>query len=61
MRGKTSAPAIVAREACRRVHNYLTSADDPGPPAELVQAPRRTRFGDALIARSSVPNRQGDT
>jgi Toastrack DUF4097 len=44
-----------------RVHNTLTPTDDPGPSAETVQVRARTSFGDVLIARSSVPNRQGDT
>ncbi len=61
MRGKPSTPGIVAREVCRRVHNNLTSADDPEPSAEIVQVRARTQFGDVLITRSSVPNRQGDT
>ena len=61
MRGKTRTPGIVARELCRRVHNILTSADDPEPSAETVQVRARTQFGDVLIARSSVPNRQGGT
>ena len=43
-----------------RVHNNLTSADDPEPSAETVKVLARTAFGDVLIARSSVPNRQGD-
>jgi hypothetical protein len=44
-----------------RVHNNLTPADAPEPSAETVQVRARTSFGDVLIARSSVPNRQGDT
>jgi DUF4097 and DUF4098 domain-containing protein YvlB len=44
-----------------RVHNNLTPSDDPEPSAETVQVRARTSFGDVLIARSSVPNRQGDT
>jgi hypothetical protein len=44
-----------------RVHNNLTCADDPESSAETVQVRARTQFGDVLIARSSVPNRQGDT
>jgi DUF4097 and DUF4098 domain-containing protein YvlB len=44
-----------------RVHNNLTPADHPEPSAETVQVRARTSFGDVLIARSSVPNRQGDT
>ena len=44
-----------------RVHNDLTSADDPEPSAETVQVRARTQFGDVLIARSSVPDRQGGT
>jgi DUF4097 and DUF4098 domain-containing protein YvlB len=44
-----------------RIHNHLTSTDDPEPSAETVQVRARTSFGDVLIARSSVPNRQGDT
>ena len=61
MRGKTSPSGVVAREVCRRVHNNLTSADDPEPSAGTVQVRARTQFSDVLIARSSVPNRQGDT
>lgn len=44
-----------------RVHNDLTSADVPEPSAETAQVRARTHFGDVLIARSSVPNQQGDT
>ena len=44
-----------------RVHNDLTPADDPEPSAETVQVRARTSFGDVVIARSSVPNRQGDS
>lgn len=44
-----------------RVHNNLTPAADPEPSAEIAQVRARTSFGDVLIARSSVPNRQGDT
>jgi hypothetical protein len=44
-----------------RVHNNLTAADDPEPSAETVEVRARTQFGDVVIARSSVPNRQGDT
>jgi hypothetical protein len=44
-----------------RVHNNLTSADDPEPSAETVRVRARTQFGDVLIARSSVPNRQAET
>jgi hypothetical protein len=29
MTGQTSTSGIVAREVCKRVHNNLTSADDP--------------------------------
>jgi len=43
-----------------RVRNQLTPADDPGESPETVQVHARTSFGDVLIARSSVPNRQGD-
>ena len=43
-----------------RVHNNLTPAEDPEPSAETVKVVARTQFGDVLIARSSVPNRQGD-
>lgn len=43
------------------VYNNLTPADDPEPSAETAQVRARTSFGDVLIARSSVPNRQGDT
>jgi hypothetical protein len=61
MRGTTSTRGIVAREVCRRVHNNLTSADEPEPLAQIVRARTLTKFGDVVIARSSVPNRQGDT
>jgi len=44
-----------------RVHNNLTSADGPEQSAETAQVSARTAFGDVLIARSSVSNRQGDT
>lgn len=44
-----------------QVHNSLTPADDPEPSAETAQVRARTQFGDVLIARSSVPDRQGDT
>jgi DUF4097 and DUF4098 domain-containing protein YvlB len=43
-----------------RVHNDLTLADDLAPPDETVQVRARTSFGDVLITRSSVPERQGD-
>jgi DUF4097 and DUF4098 domain-containing protein YvlB len=43
-----------------RVHNDLTSADDPERSGETVQVRARTRFGDVLIARSSVPDRRGE-
>jgi hypothetical protein len=43
-----------------RVHNSLTAADEPEPTADTVQVRARTQFGDVLIARSSVPNRQED-
>jgi hypothetical protein len=43
-----------------RVHNRLTPSDDPGTSAETVQVHARTSFGDVLIARSSVPDRQGE-
>jgi hypothetical protein len=43
-----------------RVHNNLTPTDDPEPSAETVQVRARTSFGDVLITRSSVPNRQGE-
>jgi DUF4097 and DUF4098 domain-containing protein YvlB len=42
-----------------RVHNGLTPADDPEPSVETVQVRARTSFGDVVIARSSVPNREG--
>jgi hypothetical protein len=61
MRGMTGTPGIVAREVCRRVNNILTSAEDAEPSAELVQVRARTQFGYVLIARSSVPDRQGGT
>ena len=41
-----------------RVHNNLTPTGDPEPSAETVQVSARTSFGDVVIARSSVPNRQ---
>lgn len=44
-----------------RIHNNLTSADDPEPSAETAQVRARTSFGDVLIARSPVPDRQGET
>jgi hypothetical protein len=44
-----------------RVHNDLTSADNPEPSDETVQVRARTSFGDVLIARSSAPHRQGAT
>lgn len=44
-----------------RVHNDLTSADEPEPSDETVQVRARTSFGDVLIARSPRPHRQGDT
>ncbi len=44
-----------------RLRNNLTSADHPEPSAETVKVRARTAFGDVLIARSSVPSRQGDT
>jgi Toastrack DUF4097 len=44
-----------------RLRNDLTSADHPEPSAETVKVRARTAFGDVLIARSSVPSRQGDT
>jgi len=44
-----------------RVHNELTSADDPEASAEIVQVRARTEFGDVVIARSSIPNGQGGT
>jgi DUF4097 and DUF4098 domain-containing protein YvlB len=44
-----------------RVHNQLTPTDEPEPAAETVQVRGRTSFGDVVIARSSVPNRQGDS
>lgn len=44
-----------------RVHNNLTPADDPEPSAETVQVRARTSFGDVVIARSTVPNRQGES
>jgi hypothetical protein len=35
-----------------RIHNSLSSADDPGQSAETVQVRARTAFGDVLITRS---------
>jgi DUF4097 and DUF4098 domain-containing protein YvlB len=43
-----------------RVRNDLSAADAPEPSAETVEVHARTSFGDVLIARSSVPQRQGD-
>ena len=43
-----------------RVHNDLTPSDDPDASTETVEVRARTQFGDVLIARSSVPTRQGD-
>ncbi len=44
-----------------RVHQNLTPADDgPEPSTDTVQVHARTAFGDVLIARSSVPDRQGE-
>jgi hypothetical protein len=59
--GEGTAAWIDAATKFGRVHNDLTSADDPEPSAERVQVRARTQFGDVLIARSSVPNRQGET
>jgi hypothetical protein len=61
MTGQTSTPGIVPREVCRRVHNNLTSADDPEPGAETVHVRARTQFGDVLVARPSVPVGKGVT
>lgn len=44
-----------------RVHNNLTPADAPESSDDTVHVRARTSFGDVLIARSSVPNQQGDT
>ena len=57
--------AVVRRIAAEAVEDtgglfVTTPADDPGPSAETVQVRARTSFGDVLIARSSVANRQGD-
>jgi DUF4097 and DUF4098 domain-containing protein YvlB len=35
-----------------RVHNSLTSTDEPEPSAETVQVSARTQFGDVVITRS---------
>lgn len=43
-----------------RIRNNLTSGDDPEPSVETVQVRARTKFGDVLIARSSVSNPQGE-
>ena len=43
-----------------RVNNELTPTADPERSAETVQVHARTSFGDVLIARSSVPSREGD-
>jgi Toastrack DUF4097 len=42
-----------------RVHNDLTSTDEPEPSAETVEVRARTQFGDVRIGRASVPTRQG--
>ena len=44
-----------------RVHSNLNPADDPEPSDETVEVRARTSFGDVVIARASVPNRQGDS
>jgi hypothetical protein len=44
-----------------RINNQLTPTDDPEPSAETVQVRARTSFGDVLITRSSVPNREGES
>jgi hypothetical protein len=41
-----------------RVHNHLAAADDPEPSDETVHVRARTSFGDVVITRSLVPNRQ---
>jgi DUF4097 and DUF4098 domain-containing protein YvlB len=55
-----SAAWIDATTKFGRVHSNLTPTDDPEPSAETVHVRGRTSFGDVLITRSSVPNRQGD-
>jgi hypothetical protein len=57
---KGTAAWIDAATKYGRVQNDLTAADEPGPSAETVQVRARTQFGDVLIARSSVRDRQGD-
>jgi hypothetical protein len=44
-----------------RVRNTLTSAAGPEPSAETVEVSARTHFGDVLITRSPVSERQGDS
>jgi hypothetical protein len=57
---KGTAAWIDAATKYGRVQNDLTAADEPGPSVETVQVRARTQFGDVLIARSSVRDRQGD-
>jgi DUF4097 and DUF4098 domain-containing protein YvlB len=57
--GEGTAARVDAATKFGRVRNELTSADGPGPSAETVEVRARTSFGDVVIARSSVPTRQG--
>jgi len=54
-----SAARIDATTTFGRVHDDLVAADDTEPSAETVHVRARTQFGDVLIARSSVLDRQG--
>jgi hypothetical protein len=56
-----SAAWIDATTKFGRISNQLTAADAPEPSAETVHVRARTSFGDVLIARSALPNRQGET
>lgn len=42
-----------------RVHNTLTAVDDPASSADTVHVRARTHFGDIVVARSVVPDREG--
>jgi len=42
------------------VQNNMAATDDPEPTAETAHVRARTQFGDVVIARASVPNRQGE-
>lgn len=56
-----SAASIDAATKFGRVDNQLTPGDDAELSADTVQLRARTSFGDVVIARSSVPNRQGES